>query len=281
MRAQIAGFSLVTIVTIVALGVNQTTLRSAPDRTSAGGLHFTIDGRGEDVVLIHAFQMDVREWDEVARGLAGKRRVLRYDVRGHGRSHVLDPLPPAVEDLRSLLDELGIARATFVGSSMGSTIALDFALTYPARVERLILLSPGIPGIKTTASFEWMQPILAAVKAQDAQRAAALWWEAPLVSGLRSMPDAERYRTIVIDNAKIWTIPRPPPPLQPPAGTRLKDVRVPVAVAAGELDRFGSIENARAVAAGVKHGKYVGFPNAGHMLSIERAGEVTRTILAK
>jgi pimeloyl-ACP methyl ester carboxylesterase len=95
------------------------------------------------------------------------------------------------------------------------------------------------------------------------------------------MPDAARYRTIVIDNAKIWTIPRPPPALQPPAGSRLNDVSVPLTAAAGELDRFGSIENARAVAAGVPHGKYIGFPNAGHMLSIERADGVMRTILAK
>src|SRR5262245_38410766 len=253
----------------------------AQGRTSANGLHYTLGGRGADVVLLHAFQMDLREWDDVAELLEGKRRVLRYDVRGHGRSQVLDPLPSAIEDLRSLLDELQISRATLVGSSMGSTIAIDFALTYPGRVERLILLSPGVPGIASTASFEWMKPILAAMKEQKPEAAAALWWEVPLLAGLQGMPGAKRYRSIVMDNARIWTIPRPPPPLQPPAGSRLKDVSVPVTVVAGELDRSGSIENARAVAAGVQRGTYIGIPNANHMLSIEKADEVSRLILAR
>jgi pimeloyl-ACP methyl ester carboxylesterase len=265
MRTQIAA----ALVMLLA-GAGQPA-QSPEGRTSKGGLRFTLDGRGADVVLIHAFQMDLREWDDMAAHLDGKRRVLRYDVRGHGRSDAIDPLPSSVEDLRSLLDELGISRATLVGCSMGSTIALDFALTYPNRVERLILLSPGIPGIKATASFDWMQPIIAAVKAKDPNGAAALWWESPLVAGLRGMPNAARYRSIILDNARIWTIPRPPPPLQPAAGQRLKDVGVPVIVAAGELDRSGSIENARAVADGVRRGTYIGVPNAGHMLSIERA----------
>ena len=272
--------ALFAVLCLASLAADRGLHAPRQERMSAGGIHFRIDGRGADVVLIHAFQMDLREWDDVAVRLAGKRRLLRYDVRGHGRSQVLDPLPPSVEDLRSLLDELRISRATFVGCSMGSTIALDFALTYPDRVDRLILLSPGVPGIATSASFEWMKPILAAVKEQNPQGAAALWWESPLLAGLRGIPDSPRYRTIVIDNARIWAIPRPPPPLQPPAGSRLKDVIVPVTVAAGELDRSGSVENARIVAAGVRNGKYIGVPNAHHMLSIERADEVSRLILA-
>src|SRR5262245_26651634 len=54
--------------------------------TSAQGLHYQVTGSGDPVVLIHAFQMDLREWDEVAPVLAHTRRVIRYDVRGHGRS---------------------------------------------------------------------------------------------------------------------------------------------------------------------------------------------------
>ena len=273
-----------TLIALLGVAMITSTPGIAPyqaNRTSTGGLHFTIEGRGASVVLIHAFQMDLREWDDVAARLEGKRHVLRYDVRGHGRSHVLDPLPSAVEDLRALLDELQISRGALVGSSMGSTIAIDFALTYPDRVDWLLLLSPGVPGIASPATFDWMKPIMMAVKEKNAAAAAALWWESPLLAGLRTMPGAERYRAIVLDNARIWTIPHPPPPTLPPAGTRLNDVRVPVTTAAGELDLLGSIENARTVAAGVPKGNYVSFANANHMLSIERAEQISRLILER
>jgi alpha-beta hydrolase superfamily lysophospholipase len=101
------------------------TSAQAGDRFSASGLHYRLEGRGPDIVLIHAFHMDLREWDDVVESLSESRRVMRYDVRGHGKSKVTSPLPSSVADLLSLLDELKIARATFVGLSMGSNIALE------------------------------------------------------------------------------------------------------------------------------------------------------------
>jgi 3-oxoadipate enol-lactonase len=264
---------------IVGAGIGGTATRSA-DHYSAGGLRYHLDGRGADVVLIHAFQMDLREWDEVVPEIVQSRRVLRYDVRGHGRSRFTEPLPSPVADLLALLDELKIGRAVFVGSSMGSTIALDFALTHPDRVDRLILLAPGIPGIKTTASFDWMAPILEAVKSRDPSRAAELWWECPLMSGARQRPAAARYRSVVIDNARVWTIASRAPGLSPPAGTRLRDVKAPVLAVAGSLDQYGSLEVTRAVAEGVPNGRTLIVNDAGHMLTIEKPSDVSRAILS-
>jgi pimeloyl-ACP methyl ester carboxylesterase len=273
MRLYLSAFCLFLCV------VEGAAVQPAQDRMSRAGLRFSLEGRGANVVLIHAFHMDLREWDDAVASLGGRRHVLRYDVRGHGRSTVASSMPTQVEDLRSLVDELGIRRATFVGCSMGATIALEYALAHPDHVEGLILLSPGIPGIEVTASRDWMNPIVAAVKEKNPQRAAALWWESPIVAGLRSMPNAARYRAIIVDNAGVWTMPRPATTGSVPPGKRLGEVRVPVAVAAGELDGTGSIENARAVADGIPRATYVGVPGAGHMLSIERAGEIGRWIL--
>jgi 3-oxoadipate enol-lactonase len=264
---------------LIGAGIAGAEAQSA-DRYSADGLRYQIDGRGPDVVLVHAFQMDLREWDEVVPDLAQSHRVLRYDVRGHGRSRFTEPLPSPVADLLALLDELKIGRAVLVGSSMGSTIALDFALTHPDRVDRLVLLSPGIPGSKITAGFDWMQPILEAVRNHDPTRAAELWWECPLMSGARQRPEAARYRSVVMDNARIWTITSRPPGLSPPAGTRLKDVKAPVLVVAGALDRYGSLEVTRVVAEGVPNGRSLLVDGAGHMLAIEKPSDVTRAILS-
>ena len=206
---------------------------------------------------------------------------MRYDVRGHGRSKVTAPLLSSADDLLSLLDELKIRRATLVGLSMGSNIALDCALTHPERVDELVLLSPGLAGIKASGSLDWMQPIAAAVKSGDSMRAAELWWESPLLSGVRQAGrSAARYRAVVIDNASVWTIAAPPPQLDPPAGKRLKEIKSRVIAVAGELDPSGSLEFAHMIAEGVPQGRAVAIPGAGHILAIEKPLEVGRLVVS-
>ena len=90
-------------------------------------------GGGPVLVLMHAGICDRRMWDAQVPAFARSHRVVRYDVRGFGASS----LPPGVyahqDDLRALLDALGIERATLVAVSMAGAIALKAALTYPER----------------------------------------------------------------------------------------------------------------------------------------------------
>jgi 3-oxoadipate enol-lactonase len=106
-------------------------------------------GRGPPVVLAHAIGCDGRMWDEVARRLEPRHRVLRVDARGHGRSPV-PPRPYSLEamagDARAVLDRLGIARTHWVGLSMGGMIGQAFALAHGDRLDRLVLAN-------TTASY--------------------------------------------------------------------------------------------------------------------------------
>ena len=79
--------------------------------TSAGGLFYEVSGTGEAIVLIHAFSVDRRMWAPQIAALEGRFRVIRYDLRCHGKSE--GPSAPYAphEDLRSVLDALGISRA--------------------------------------------------------------------------------------------------------------------------------------------------------------------------
>jgi 3-oxoadipate enol-lactonase len=246
---------------------------------TASGLHYKGEGRGQDVVLIHAFQMDLREWDAVAISLAGTRRVVRYDVRGHGTSTVNGPLRSQAEDLLTLLDELKLAKPTLVGLSMGATIALDFAVTHPDRVNGVVLVSPGVPGLKVDVDFAWMAPILDAVRAGQPAKAAEAWWQSKLFDAVRARgTDAQRVRGIVMDNAKIWSFDERPPALDPPAATRLKELKISVLTIAGDRDPLGGLEVARAIAASVPNGRVVTVTGAGHMLSLEQPDELGRLI---
>lgn len=98
------------------------------------------------VVLLHGFGASLQTWDAWSSGLMKTHRVIRLDLPGSG----LSPPDPAndytdarsLQLLLSLLDGMGIARATFVGHSMGGRIAWTFAAQHPERTDRLVLIAP-------------------------------------------------------------------------------------------------------------------------------------------
>jgi (E)-2-((N-methylformamido)methylene)succinate hydrolase len=96
------------------------------------------------LVLVHGVGSRLEAWDGVASALAGRYRMLRYDLRGHGESE--KPLGPYtlgdfVGDLAALVDELSIPRFHLAGFSLGGLVAQGFALEHGGRLERLGLLS--------------------------------------------------------------------------------------------------------------------------------------------
>lgn len=248
--------------------------------TSRTGLHYIIEGSGPPVVLVHAFQMDAREWDEVAPELAKDFRVIRYDVRGHGRSAGATTPTAAHDDLRDLLDELNVPRASLVGLSMGSGIVLDAALAYPARVDRLVMVSPTVSGVTSVIPNDWMMPIIAQVRAGARDSAAALWWASSMMAGARKRGAAgERYHRVVLDNARIWgENPANRLPLSPPANARLESLAAPLLVIAGERDAAAIRQLAEMLARRVPNAGAVTMQGAGHMISVEKPAELAAEI---
>ena len=111
------------------------------------------EGEGEPVVLVHGFA-STKEVNWVNPGWVSTltragRRVIALDNRGHGASAKLyDPAAyhsaVMAEDVRALLDHLGIARADVMGYSMGARIAAFLALAHPERVRSVVLGGLGI-----------------------------------------------------------------------------------------------------------------------------------------
>ncbi|HEX5239524.1 MAG TPA: alpha/beta fold hydrolase, partial [Candidatus Limnocylindrales bacterium] len=78
------------------------------------------------ILLVHSAVVDLRSWDAMVPYLVeGGYRVVRYDTRGYGRSTTDDVEFSNREDLRAVLDSLGIRQAAVVGNSRGAMIALD------------------------------------------------------------------------------------------------------------------------------------------------------------
>ena len=96
------------------------------------------------VVFSHSIGASLEMWDAQVAAFAGRYRCLRYDIRGHGGSEVVDR-PALVDDLADdmagLLDALDIARAHVVGLSLGGMAAQAFALRHANRLDRLVLIA--------------------------------------------------------------------------------------------------------------------------------------------
>lgn len=88
----------------------------------------TVDdvGEGPAVVLLHGTPLDAQSWDGLAPALAGRRRVVRYDLRGHGTARSC-PVPSDygafAGDLALVLNGLEIERAHVLGHSFGGQVA--------------------------------------------------------------------------------------------------------------------------------------------------------------
>jgi pimeloyl-ACP methyl ester carboxylesterase len=98
------------------------------------------------VILLHGFGSSLDTWEPWARALSTRYRVIRFDLPGFGLTGA-DPTGDYTDAremkiLVDLMDQLGIARASLIGNSLGGRIAWNFAALHPDRVTRLMLVSP-------------------------------------------------------------------------------------------------------------------------------------------
>ena len=98
-------------------------------RVAGAELAYDVRGRGDTVLLLHAFPLGMAMWDAQAEALASRFQVVRFDARGFGGS------PPGegpltmeriADDAAALLDHLGLSRAAVCGLSMGGYAAFAF-----------------------------------------------------------------------------------------------------------------------------------------------------------
>ena len=242
-------------------------------------IYYEAAGSGAPVVLIHGGQMDRRMWDPQFEAWSKKYRVVRYDVRGYGRS-ATPTLPYSdVDDLLAVLDSLGIAKAHLVGLSLGGRIAIDFTLVHPDRVASLVAVAAGMSGFEFSAGT-WPQQLHAAQES-GGEAAAELWLKDPYMVPAMEHPDlAPRIRQLVLDNGREWlSNPLLAKRLTPPAAKRLAEIRVPTLVVIGDRDVPDMQKVADQLATEVKGARKVVVPGAGHIVNLEKPAEFDRAVL--
>lgn len=111
-------------------------------------LYYEVSGAGFPLILCHEFAGDCRSWKPQVEFFRQYYQVIIYNTRGYPPSDVPDDLSLyaqelAVEDVRGLLEHLGTSLAHICGFSMGGSVALNFALTYPSMARSLVVAGVG------------------------------------------------------------------------------------------------------------------------------------------
>jgi len=240
-------------------------------------LYYECAGSGPPLVLVHGFGLDRRMWDEQFFDFAQRWRVVRYDLRGFGRS-----APPLVgqdyrhiADLAALLDHLGLARAALVGLSLGGLIVLNTALQYPDRVSALVLVDAIAGGRPMSVAWdEAYRAIRRQAHGGSVADAKQAWLDFDLFAPARAHPRAGPLLRQMIADWSGWQFAnRDPENTLIRASDRLGEVRVPALVLVGERDLPDFLAIANELKAGLPLARLVVVPGGGHMLPMEAPGE--------
>ena len=107
-------------------------------------INYTDEGNGKIIIFIHGLSDTLHYWDSLTAKLINNYRIIRYDLRGHGKSGLGAEditIDTYTDDLYYIFEKLNVSQANIVGFSLGSSIALNFAAKYPDKVLSLILIS--------------------------------------------------------------------------------------------------------------------------------------------
>jgi pimeloyl-ACP methyl ester carboxylesterase len=241
-----------------------------------GTLAYDTAGTGPAVVLIHGGLVDRRLWDAEMRWLPAHHWVIRYDVRGLGRSS--DPTAPysPVDDLDRLMHHLRIEKAVLIGLSLGGMIALDYALEHPERVEALVLCAPGLRGF-TGNPREPLKEAYRALSAGKPEGVALL-----LDTGWGAVTPAARQKTKVMFQENLPRTFRADPQLVQwpavPTIDRLPQIRQPALVLIGTEDEPDLLRIADLLAGKIPHAQKVVLPAAKHHLNLDQPTAFRRQV---
>lgn len=237
-------------------------------------------GSGERTLVAHGGWTGNWElWELQAEALSRQGwRVISYDHLGSGPAPT-DPdsisLEGMVDDLFTVMDELGVERCVLAGESMGTTVALLAALRNPERFDGLVLVAgspvwrkvsmlPFLASLRVAYRLTLRGFVTVATPERDTRGHARRWGLSILWQARRS---AARRLVAMISGVDLRS--------------RLGEVRVPALVIHGTKDRIVLPRDARTLAAGLPDAELLMIDGAGHVPTITRPDEVSRAIVRR
>jgi pimeloyl-ACP methyl ester carboxylesterase len=260
-----------------------TTIGSGWATINGARIFYRSAGSGPPLLLLHAGICDSRMWDDQIGEFARTRHVIAPDLRGYGQSKMVAGSFSHRLDVLGLLDQLGMARAAFVGVSMAGRNMLDLTLAHPERVDALVLVGAGLSGYSFSdpamaAADEAVDAALAAGRRDEAAEIELKTWVAgprrsldQIDAGLR-----QRVREMILQNYANSPELGQPLPFEPPAAGRLQEVRAPTLIIVGDEDVPDVLTIADRLAAGIAGARKVVMRGAAHLPNMERPAVFNR-----
>jgi len=232
----------------------------------------------ETIIFIHGGYLDHRMWDDQFEFFSKNYRVLRYCDLGHGKSISGDSTIYAHEALLALMNELKIEKAHLMGLSWGALVATDFVLTHPEKVNKMILVSPGLNG--------WSYFVDPVAKENYRLRREALsrgdttlfveffqrnWTDGP--NRAKAEVDSlvrQKVQTILTENIKQHLGGQASLLLDPPAIERLTEIQTPTLLIKGQHDAKDIHEIVNLYQEKLAQADRFDIHNAAHMVNMER-----------
>lgn len=250
-------------------------------------VYYEVQGQGTPLLLLHDGLLDSTCWDFQFAPLAQTHRVIRYDRQAYGRSGI-PTLPFSIlETAKTLLDHLRIDQAILLGGSIGGTIALHFALTYPQMVQKLIIVGSHVSGLAWSPAFQQRMndvflplheegnlPEKAARAAEDPylmapENTAAREW---LRQKLRANPGCLLGHGQLMKSNLIRFAPFV-------AWGKLHEIQAPSLILVGEADAPDILTHTAAMQTGIPNARRVIIPQAGHLCYLEKPAEFNQLVL--
>jgi pimeloyl-ACP methyl ester carboxylesterase len=232
----------------------------------------------------------------VGQAFSPHYRVIRYDVRGFGKSDMKLVPYSDTDDLLRLFDHLDIEQAYLVGLSMGAEIAAGFALKHPERVKALVISGAGLDDYEWSAAFgeEWGR-FFGAIKADDyahaTDKVVRMWVDCPI----RPASDSVRARVRALMQGHTFLhhkpFPAPPPSAQevptPQEGSNIPNserekwgnLHIPTRVMVGEYDWPEQVAMAKILADYIPGAEGIIIPDAAHITPLEQPRAFDQAVL--
>lgn len=249
-------------------------------------MHYTIEGDGPPVVLLHGYQLDRSFWEPQVSALRRQYRVIVPDLRGHGASGLGNVETSSMElladDLRALLDRVAVREPiVLAGLSMGGYTAFAFWRKQPERVRALILADTRASA-DTDDGRRTRLAIAEQVEREQSSRAAiealfpillapANYADRALVERVQAM--AARPSAAALAAAQRGMAARPD------STPLLASITCPTLIIVGEHDAGTPPSDARAMHAGIPRSELFEVPRAGHLSTLEEPEAVNQMIL--
>jgi pimeloyl-ACP methyl ester carboxylesterase len=253
-------------------------------------LYYEEVGEGVPLVFVHEFAGEVESWRPQVQFFARRYRTIAYNARGYPPSDVPDDPAAysqerAVEDIRGVLDHLGIPKAHLCGLSMGGYAVLHFGLTYPDRARSLVVAGCGYGSGDREAFRRDSSQVVKRFEDEGMARVADWYSRGPTRVQFQDKDPKgwqEFHDRLAAGSARGHALTMQGVQMKRPSvfdlGDRMEALRVPTLVVTGDEDE-PCLEPALFMKRKIASAGLVVLPRAGHTINLEEPEAFNRAVL--